>query len=75
MVPAGQQREQAVESLGDKEIYHFEKQAYFKSIDHRPWREDVKCFTKVKVSAIAMLKMVLHAIGGGSIEVMVVRQR
>jgi COP9 signalosome complex subunit 5 len=58
------------ESLDDAEIYHFDKTAYFKSIEHRPWKDDVKHFKKVKISAISMLKMVLHAIGGGEIEVM-----
>jgi COP9 signalosome complex subunit 5 len=61
---------QRTESLDDREIYHFDKDSYFKSIEHRPWKDDVKHFKKVKISAISMLKMVLHAIGGGQIEVM-----
>lgn len=36
----------------------------------RPWKEDVQYFKNVRISAVAMLKMVMHARSGGSIEVM-----
>ena len=35
-----------------------------------PWRTDPNYFTSVRISAIALLKMVMHARSGGSIEVM-----
>jgi COP9 signalosome complex subunit 5 len=35
-----------------------------------PWRTDPHYFTSVRISAVAMLKMVMHARSGGSIEVM-----
>ncbi|KAF2475076.1 Mov34-domain-containing protein [Lindgomyces ingoldianus] len=36
----------------------------------RPWRSDPHHFTSVRVSAVALLKMVMHARSGGSLEVM-----
>ncbi|KAF2000935.1 Mov34-domain-containing protein [Amniculicola lignicola CBS 123094] len=36
----------------------------------RPWRTDAHYFTSVRISAVALLKMVIHARSGGSLEVM-----
>lgn len=36
----------------------------------RPWRADPHHFKNVRISAVALLKMVMHARSGGSIEVM-----
>lgn len=36
----------------------------------RPWKEDPDYFTKAYVSALALMKMVIHARSGGNIEVM-----
>lgn len=36
----------------------------------RPWKSDVKYFNKVYISALALLKMTIHAKSGGSIEIM-----
>jgi len=41
-----------------------------KSLDSRPWEKDGQFFKKVKISALALLKMVMHAKSGGNIEVM-----
>ena len=38
--------------------------------DVRPWKQDAHYFKHVRISAIALLKMVMHARSGGSIEVM-----
>ena len=35
-----------------------------------PWRSDPHYFTSVRISAVALLKMVMHARSGGSLEVM-----
>ncbi|KAF1927601.1 COP9 signalosome complex subunit 5 [Didymella exigua CBS 183.55] len=35
-----------------------------------PWRSDPHYFTSVRISAVALLKMVMHARAGGSLEVM-----
>ncbi|KZF26565.1 Mov34-domain-containing protein [Xylona heveae TC161] len=36
----------------------------------KPWRKDPNHFKNVRISAVALLKMVMHARSGGSIEVM-----
>ncbi|KAF8473995.1 JAB1/Mov34/MPN/PAD-1 ubiquitin protease-domain-containing protein [Kalaharituber pfeilii] len=36
----------------------------------KPWKQDPNYFKKVRISAVALLKMVMHARSGGSIEVM-----
>lgn len=38
--------------------------------DARPWKKDPHYFTSVRISAVALLKMVMHARSGGSLEVM-----
>lgn len=39
-------------------------------IEERPWKSEKKYFNKVYISLVALLKMTLHAISGGNIEVM-----
>lgn len=36
----------------------------------RPWRSNLNYFTHVRISALALLKMTIHARSGGSIEIM-----
>ncbi|MCJ1453661.1 COP9 signalosome catalytic subunit rri1 [Mycoblastus sanguinarius] len=38
--------------------------------NEKPWRKDPHHFKNVRISAVALLKMVMHARSGGSIEVM-----
>ncbi|KAK5085725.1 COP9 signalosome catalytic subunit rri1 [Lithohypha guttulata] len=38
--------------------------------EERPWKADPNYFTDVKISALALLKMTMHAKDGGNIEVM-----
>merc|ERR1712230_319469 len=38
--------------------------------DAKPWKTDPHHFKNVRISAVALLKMVMHARSGGSIEVM-----
>ena len=38
--------------------------------DARPWRTDPNHFKHIRISAVALIKMVMHARSGGSIEVM-----
>lgn len=38
--------------------------------ESKPWKKDPNYFKKVRISAVALLKMVMHARSGGSIEVM-----
>lgn len=39
-------------------------------LEARPWRKDPSYFKNVRISALALLKMVTHARSGGSLEVM-----
>lgn len=41
-----------------------------KTQKEKPWDNDPHCFKKVKISALALLKMVVRARFGGTIEVM-----
>jgi len=52
--------------MPDNELYTFDDP----SLDSRPWKKDEHYFKKVKISALALLKMVMHAKSGGNIEVM-----
>lgn len=38
--------------------------------DSKPWSKDPSHFTSIRISAVAQLKMVMHARSGGSLEVM-----
>ncbi|KAJ9653689.1 COP9 signalosome catalytic subunit rri1 [Neophaeococcomyces mojaviensis] len=38
--------------------------------DTKPWKDDPNYFTDVRISALALLKMTMHARSGGSIEIM-----
>ena len=43
------------------EIYRFDRQAQRNMIDAKPWEKDVHFFKDIKISALALLKMVMHA--------------
>jgi len=51
-------------------LYRFNEEEYDKLIDSAPWRKDPKYFTGCKISAVALIKMVMHAKKGGNLEVM-----
>lgn len=51
-------------------IYKFDEAHNARLNDERPWEKDPHYFKKVKMSALALLKMVMHARSGGTIEVM-----
>lgn len=36
----------------------------------KPWEKDPEYFTEVRISALALLKMVMHARSGGNLEIM-----
>ena len=54
----------------ERAIYTFDEEAQDRFLDEAPWRRNEHHFTKVKISAVALVKMVMHAISGGTIEVM-----
>ncbi|KAF3775379.1 COP9 signalosome complex subunit 5 [Nymphaea thermarum] len=51
-------------------IYFYDEAGQTKTQQEKPWNNDPHYFKKVKISALALLKMVVHARSGGTIEVM-----
>jgi COP9 signalosome complex subunit 5 len=51
-------------------LYSYSAPAQKSINEARPWRTDPHYFTSVRISAVALLKMVMHARSGGSLEVM-----
>ncbi|KAL1915624.1 uncharacterized protein VTP21DRAFT_6383 [Calcarisporiella thermophila] len=52
------------------QIYYYDRQKQQQILSSRPWTKDPHYFTKVMISAVALIKMVMHARSGGSIEIM-----
>lgn len=58
-------------TIDDKEVYTWDEEAIHKALRvERPWKKDPHYFKKVKISAVALIKMVMHAQSGGDMEVM-----
>ncbi|KAH7091941.1 JAB1/Mov34/MPN/PAD-1 ubiquitin protease-domain-containing protein [Paraphoma chrysanthemicola] len=51
-------------------LYSYSATAQKAINEAHPWRTDPHYFTSVRISAVALLKMVMHARSGGSLEVM-----
>ncbi|XVF48168.1 hypothetical protein PTKIN_Ptkin03bG0169300 [Pterospermum kingtungense] len=51
-------------------IFYYDEVAQAKFQQEKPWAHDPHYFKRVKISALALLKMVVHARSGGTIEVM-----
>ncbi|XP_020090701.1 COP9 signalosome complex subunit 5a-like isoform X1 [Ananas comosus] len=51
-------------------IYWYDEAAQARAHQEKPWEGDPHYFRRVRVSALALLKMVAHARSGGNIEVM-----
>jgi COP9 signalosome complex subunit 5 len=63
MAEAAQQRfdlENNVRPIDDAAIYAFDEAEQDKIYNAKPWKEDVNFFKKVRVSAVALIKMVMH---------------
>ena len=65
--------------IDEKEIYKFDEEAIDKLRAERPWKKDPDYFNHVKISAVALIKMVMHAKSGvgrpnGDVEIMGVLQ-
>eukprot|EP01119_Soliformovum_irregulare_P013347 TRINITY_DN3535_c0_g1_i3.p1 TRINITY_DN3535_c0_g1~~TRINITY_DN3535_c0_g1_i3.p1 ORF type:complete len:334 (+),score=71.00 TRINITY_DN3535_c0_g1_i3:1513-2514(+) len=64
------EKENKIETVDSDFLYQYDNTALQKFLQTKPWTKDVNHFKKVKISAIALLKMVMHAQSGGKIEVM-----
>ncbi|KAI0400953.1 JAB1/Mov34/MPN/PAD-1 ubiquitin protease-domain-containing protein [Xylaria palmicola] len=51
-------------------LYNYSPERQAAANEQRPWRSDPRHFKHVRISAVALIKMVMHARSGGSIEVM-----
>ncbi|KAL9110175.1 MAG: hypothetical protein Q9227_005235 [Pyrenula ochraceoflavens] len=51
-------------------LYDYPEKEHKLATDARPWKDDPHFFKTVRISALALLKMVMHARSGGSFEVM-----
>jgi len=59
-----------IESIDSDQLYKYDNKKYQEFLSTKPWTKDPHHFKKVKISAIALLKIVMHARSGGQIEVM-----
>ena len=59
---------ETVESLD--EIYKYNQQQQQDILTAKPWEKDPNYFKEIRVSALALLKMVMHARSGGNLEIM-----
>ncbi|KFM80396.1 COP9 signalosome complex subunit 5, partial [Stegodyphus mimosarum] len=57
-----------VHSVDD--IYCYDKKTQQDILTAKPWERDPHFFKDIKISALALLKMVMHARSGGTLEVM-----
>jgi len=53
-----------------EEIYKYDRQSQQAMQQAKPWEKDPHFFKDIKISALALLKMVIHARSGGNVEVM-----
>jgi len=53
-----------------EEIYKYDRNLQQNMLTAKPWEKDPHFFKDIKVSALALLKMVMHARSGGNVEVM-----
>ncbi|OQV16888.1 COP9 signalosome complex subunit 5 [Hypsibius exemplaris] len=59
---------QPVRNVDD--LFRFNEEEHQRMVAAKPWEKDVNFFKTVRISALAVLKMVMHARSGGNIEVM-----
>lgn len=52
------------------EIYRYDERQQRDILAAKPWEKDPHYFNAIKISALALLKMVMHARSGGNLEVM-----
>jgi COP9 signalosome complex subunit 5 len=58
------------EIIQEEELFAHDEQEEDRLYAAKPWKKDELYFKKVKISAVALIKMVMHTKLGGDIEVM-----
>jgi len=58
--------ENQVTAVDDATLYHFSEEEQDAIHERRPWKEDVNFFKKVRMSAVALIKMVMHSRSSGN---------
>ncbi|GAA5880916.1 hypothetical protein JCM16303_005173 [Sporobolomyces ruberrimus] len=58
----------SVQSVDD--VFKYNKQEQQELLKQKPWRNDPHHFKRVRISAVALIKMVMHARSGGQYEIM-----
>lgn len=51
-------------------LYSYDEEEQRRIVNEKPWKTDPHHFKNVRISAVALLKMVMHARSGGSLEIM-----
>lgn len=70
-----QSRFELENQIDEQVVYRFDEDELQDLLNNKkPWKKDPHHFKKVKISAVALIKMVMHAKSGGDIEVMGVMQ-
>ena len=59
-----------MEVNASEEIYKYDRAQKQSMLAAKPWEKDPHFFKEIKISALALLKMVMHARSGGNLEVM-----
>ncbi|KAN0015038.1 hypothetical protein ACTFIV_003980 [Dictyostelium citrinum] len=62
--------ENNIQTIDHDQLFKYDPQQYQQFLQTKPWSKDPHYFKHVKISAIALLKMVMHARSGGKLEVM-----
>jgi len=62
--------ENNIQMVDPDKIYKYDAASHQAFLQAKPWTKDPHYFKHVKISAIALLKMVMHARSGGKLEVM-----
>ncbi|KPV72516.1 uncharacterized protein RHOBADRAFT_46558, partial [Rhodotorula graminis WP1] len=52
------------------EVFRYDAQEQKAILNARPWKQDPHHFKKIRISAVALIKMVMHARSGGQYEIM-----
>jgi len=59
-----------LETLDADALFKYDETLHRRICDEKPWKKDPNYFKSVKISATALIKMVMHARSGGTLEVM-----